>query len=652
VRALLTLVALALLVACPRTPPLPECGLAGLPTFGVDALDPWPNVHLVEATDDGCRLVVPSDAVPVGESTPLDTTALSFRDGFSPVGTIVWRPRVALDAASLPPLGDPGSCLAEDSAIQIWDLERGVRLPCFAELDAWPEQADVDRALLIRPMTHLGFERQIGVVLTTDLLRADGSAAEARGEFAALRDGTSDGDEITQAWTSALLNRLDGLGTPRSRIVVAWDFPTASEASITASLDVVLEAVRADTAPGADLGEVHVSEFNDADAGDTTPMGVWREVRGSVRWTHFLWAESGEDDAPEDEHDEGWFRLDPATGAPIARGDGDVFFTLIVPNSVRDLDPGTVPVVVFGHGIFSAPQAYLASATDAQGTIDLCERMAAICVGTEWRGLTTRDVADSLRVARDLGRFPLLTDKLVQGTANQIAMARLFETSFADEAFLRSGGELLVDRDRIHYFGISLGGIEGAVLLANSEVIDYGVLHVPGSMWATMLERSSNWNDFESFVTDTQPDPALRQVMYAVTQLLWDPVDPMNHATKLADKSGLWQISVGDEQVPNFTAEAFARTLGLSLVGEPVTETWQIPAVAAPRGPGASGMVQFGSGYPWAPDHNRPATETGAHKAIRHLDAMKVQTAAFFADGAEGTIIHPCDGPCVFDPDE
>lgn len=650
-RLLPTVLMLAALLGCPSPVELPPCGLEGQPSLGADLLDPWPNVHVVTSTDDGCRLAIPSEAVPGGpESQPLDVSPLTHRDGFSPAGSMVWRPGIALDGASLPGLHAPEACLTDSSAIQLWDLDRGVRIPCFAELDAWPEQSDATRAMLIRPMTHLGFGRRIAVVITTNLRLADGAPASPSSDFAALLAGTSDRDPVVQAWTTDLLERLEVLGTASDEIVFAWDFPTATAASLTAPLDVVLEAVRADTAPGSDIGPVTVTEFNDADAGDTTPAGVWREVRGSIRWTHFLWAESGEDDAPEEDHDAGQFRIDPNTGAPIARGDGDVFFTLIVPDSVRTVDPGTAPVVIFGHGIFSAPQAYLASATDAEGTIDLCERMGAICIGTEWRGLTTRDVGDPLRVARDLGRFPLLTDKLVQGAANQIALARLFETSFVEEAFLRAGDDLLIDPDRIHYFGISLGGICGTVLLANSEVIDYGVLHVPGSQWATMLERSSNWGDFESFVTVTQPDPALRQVMYALSQLLWDPVDPLNHTAGLADKSGLWQISVGDEQVPNFTAEALARTMDLPLVGTPVTTPWGLTVVEAPQGPGASGMVQFDSGYPHAPDVNRPADETGAHKAIRHLDAMKMQTTQFFQDGSEGTIIHPCDGPCVFDP--
>ncbi len=643
--------AAACLGGCPSEVELPACGPTGLPTLGADLLDPWPNSHLVvEAADGdadggtGCRLAIPPAAVPVGpESTRFPAERLAWRDGFSPAGTIVWRPGVSIDGSLLPPVGNPGACLAPDSPVQLWDLQAAIRIPCFAELDAWPEQPDEERALLIRPMVHMGFDRQIGVVITT----AMGIAPPA-----AWTGYADDADPVVAAWYDGLLQRLEGLGTAREDVVFAWDFPTASAASIRAPLDQVVAAVRADLPDGGAGPAVTVSSFADADAGDAVPPGVWREVRGSVRWSHFLWAESGADDAPEDEHDEGFFRLDEATGLPVERGDGDVFFTLIVPETARFSDPGTVPVVVFGHGIFSSPQHYLASATDEESTIDLCSRMAAICVGTEWRGLTTRDVADSLRVARDLGRFPLLTDKLVQGVANTVGLARLLRTSFMEEAFLAWEGGSLVDAERIHYFGISLGWIEGAVCLAKSEVVEYGVLHVPGSMWATMLERSSNWTDFESFVTDTQPDPALRQVMYALSQLLWDPVDPIHYTEALEAKSALWQVSVGDEQVPNFTAEALGRTRGLELVGEPVTSPWRMVVVDAPQGPGASGMTQFDSGYPAPPDVNRPAEDTGAHKAIRHTEPMKVQTAQFFVDGAEGTIVHPCDGPCVFEPEE
>ena len=650
---LLCLAATAL-VGCPEPPPAPTCGPTGLATpTGTDLLDPWPNAHLVAEKPGGCRLEISSDWIPVGDSTPMDPSRWSYRDGFSPVGTILWRSGVALDAANLPPLADPGRCLADDSPIQLWDLDAGERLPCFAELDAWPLQEESERVLLIRPMVHMGFDRHIGVAITTALLTQSGEPVARPPGFEAIVAGDRDLPEPVLGHYAALLTSLEELGTSSDELVLAWDFPTASRDRIMTPLETVLQQMRSEMPLEAQFEpEVVITDLFDADAGDVIAPGLWREVRGSLRLTHYLWSESGEDDATESEHDGGWFRVDPETGVPAARAEDDAFFTLVLPDSVRGADPGSVPVVIFGHGIFAAPGHYISATDDGNATVELCNRLAAICVGGEWRGLTTRDVADSVRVATNLGRFPLLTDKLVQGVSNQLALARAFRTAFIEQDFLQVEGGSIVDPDQIVYFGISLGGIEGATLLANSEVVDTGVLHVPGAVWATMLERSSHWTDFEEFVAATQPDPASRQVIYALSQLLWDPVDPVNHAGLLGDKAALWQVSIGDEQVPNFTAEVLARTLGLSIVGEPVTRPWGLDVVPAPVGPGASGMTQFDSGHVRPPDDNRPAAVTGAHTAIRHTVEMQEQVAAFLANGGEGTIVHPCDGPCVFDPDD
>ncbi len=648
------LLAAALLAGCPTPPDAPVCGPTGEATpTGADLLDPWPNAHLVADGPEGCRLQIDPAWIPVGDSRPMDASRWSYRDGFSPVGTMVWRPGVALDGGNLPPLSDPGACLAEDSPVQLWDLDTGVRIPCFAELDAWPLQEDRERALLIRPMAHMGFGVRVGVAITTSMRGVDGEPAPRPPGFGAVVSGDTDLPDPVRGHYADLLSRLETLGTGADDLVLAWDFPTASRERLVAPLTAVVQDMRAELPMDAGFEpEVVVTDLFDADEGDVIAPGLWREVRGSLRLTHYLWAESGDDDASDSDHDKGWFRVDSATGVPEARTVDDAFFTLVLPESIRDADPGTVPVVIFGHGIFASPGHYISAADDANSTIELCNRLAAICVGGEWRGLTTRDVADSVRVATDLGRFPLLTDKLVQGVSNQLALARAFRTAFIEQDYLQVGGGSLVDPDRILYFGISLGGIEGATLLANSEVVDVGVLHVPGAMWATMLERSSHWADFEEFVLQTQPDPASRQLIYALSQLLWDPVDPANHAESLGDKSGLWQVSVGDEQVPNFTAEVLARTLDLPLVGEPVTEPWGLEVVAAPLGPGASGMTQFDSGHVRPPDDNRPAAVTGAHTQIRHTQEMQTQVAAFLMAGSEGTIMHPCDGPCVFEPDE
>lgn len=646
---------LLLLLASCEVPPVEPvhpgpCALGEAPSLlDGSRTNPWPSMHVVADRGEGCRLDLQLGDVPAGDGDPLDVTALRRRDGFSPAGTIWLNPGAALNPASLPPLDDLGRSLGDRSSIQLWDLDAGERVPFFAELDAWPDQEEADRVLLIRPMKALPFGVRAAVVVTGSLQTDGGAAWPAPAAFAAIRDGEADLEDPTVAHYELLLRELAGLGVDRATTSFAWDFRVASAEMTTAPLDRVLGTMRealpldASQAPALDL-----SEDLDVDEGDDLAPGLWREVRGSLQLPSYLW-----DNDPEgDDHDAGWFRLDD-DALPILRGDADVYFTLIVPESLRDAPAGSAPVLVFGHGIFSAPQSYLTPGDDVNGVIELCNRIGAVCLGSRWRGLTTSDAGDAVRVATNLGRFPLLTDKLVQGVADQMAMARLPRTGFVDEDFLTaSGGGSLVDPDRVLYYGISLGGIEGATLLANSEVVDTGALHVPGAVWATMLERSSHWENFETFVLETLPQPDQRQLLYAQSQLLWDPVDPINHTAGLADVTALWQVSVGDEQVPNFTAETLMRTAGIPLVTPVVHGVWGLEEAASPLPAGSRGLFQFDSQLPRPPSTNRPAPVTTAHTVIRATTECLDQLEAFFEAGAEGTIIGPCDGPCLLPPEE
>ena len=652
---LLTLPALLLLLACPGADPGP-CDIGDQPSLtGGHPLDPFPSMHLMSGpTDDpaDCRLALEPGTVPVGDGDPMDPARFNRRDGFSPVGTIVWQPGVAVDPGNLPGLLDPSGSLEASSPVQLIDLDTGERFPCFVEIDAYPSQADDQRVLLVRPMRGLGFGTHVGVAVGDSLLATDGGPVPSPAAFASIRDGRKD-DAVSQPVRDhydALLGQLEEHGLDREQLVLAWDFRTATRDNLLAPFDRVVSSMRQELPLDPTFQpDVVLTSVDDADLGDDVVDGLWRDARGSIQLTHWLWDEDGAPDATDDDHDGGWFQLDEE-GLPVARATDDAYFVAVLPDSIRDAEPGTVPVLVFGHGIFARPNYYLAASTDGNGTIDLCNRLGAICIGGEWRGLTGRDMADALRVARELGRFPLITDKLIQGVSNQLALARVLRTGFVDADWLQAeGGGSLVDPERIFYFGISLGGIEGATLLANSEVVEHGVLHVPGAAWATMLERSMHWLSFEEYVVGAQPDAAHRQRVYALTQLLWDPVDPINHVEGLAGASALWQVSIGDEQVPNFTAEILARTAGAALVGEPVEEVFGLDVLADPQGPGALGMAQFDGGFVRPALENRPAPETGAHTSIRHTEPMKEQILSFFAPGQEGTIVHPCDGPCVMD---
>ncbi len=610
---------------------------------------PFPSMQLLEeepASATGYRVAFPDDLLPFSEGgSPVDVARLNRLDGFSVASTaLVVLPDTALDGAVLPNWHDPAASLDPACPVQLIDLDSGERLPLFAELDAHPDAVNGENvALLIRPLQAMAFGTRHAVVLTAGLVQEDGSPVEAPSGFASLRDGEPfpalEGDAER---FEALFDQLATLGLPRDELVLAWDFVTGSEQVTHAHLDHVLEATLADFP--ADIShepDYSVGFSYDTEAGDTLGDHAWRVVEGELELTGFL-TEEGDFDIGSDD-------------LPMNQGDDGVYWMVFVPKSLREAQAGSAPVVVFGHGILASPGFYLLDVEDPMAVQALSDRLGAIFVGTEWRGLTTRDLAAAAQVAGDFGTFHHLTDKMIQGLANATILPRLVRSRFADAEFLQAsdGSGSLIDPERVYYMGISLGGIQGANLMAHSEDLEHAVLHVGGAIWSTMLERSSNWTAFETMMEYGVEDPLERQMLYAVSQLMWDPVDPITHAQQLVGRSMLWQESLGDEQVPNACTEALARSVGISLLSPAVEPVYGLDEVEGPLGPDAVALVQYDPELGRPHETNRPAEETGAHYFPRHCEPVHQQIETFFTAGAEGTIEHTCgEGACVLDDED
>jgi hypothetical protein len=568
------------LAACVDATDEPPVELTDRPAFAV-----FPSADLVQ---DG-RIVL--EGLPSAE-TPIPVERLAWRDGFSSMQTVVLQLDVAVDPASLPGIdhiGTPGS-------VQLWDLTDGVAVPCFAEVDAWPTPGERAPAVLVRPQLPIPPGHTAAVVVTSD-----------------VRDDS--GDPLSVGWfdtTSELATQLNGLGLDDIVLAESWPVATDATATTTALIDAV---------PVPDT--YTLDEVTDTDL----PVGVWKRIRGTYTTPDWLGSE-------------GQYTLGD-DGLPVRQGDVASYLYIHIPESVRDAEPGTVPVWVFGHGIFASPDIYLDDEDDPSGVIDLSNRAGAIVVASVWRGLTTSDAVVAARVGSDIGQMPQLTDKLGQGVANAVGLARLLdEGDLLDDPVF----EGLADRGALRYFGISLGGILGALLNAEIDTYEHAVLHVGGSTWSTMLERSLHWSTFEALLTIGIPDPNDRQLLYSVTQLWWDPVDPINYASGLTDRSVLWQIAIGDDQVPNLTSWSVAAAADAKLVGPASV----LPPLLETAEPGAAGpaVTQFDPGTFNHEVDNRPSPQTRAHNDPRLWDSMKQQTMAFLDAASGGIVEHYCDGVC------
>ena len=165
-------------------------------------------------------------------------------------------------------------------------------------------------------------------------------------------------------------------------------------------------------------------------------------------------------------------------------------------------------------------------------------------------------------------------------------------------------------------------------------------------MWSTMLERSSNWTLFEAPMVDSVPEPSDRQLLYSMSQLWWDFADPATFSSELVDLPMLYQYSIGDEQVPNLTTEALARSIDLPLLAPEAYVPWGIQTTGA-LGPGSRALVQFDPEVPLPDPANRPGEESGAHNAPRVWPGTSAQTLDHLRVGQEGQVIHHCgDSVC------
>lgn len=571
--------------------------------------EPFPSSFLM----GGGRVAIPPEIVPQTE-TPLPVERLAWRSGFSPVQTSVVT-LDGVDAAKLPSWYDAWT----GGAVQMWDLDSGEELPVFAELDSYPYD-NPRPALLIRPQRPMPVGHRIAIVVSTDLCpRPDRFDAILRGDDPA--DFTGGGPAIR-----ALMAELEGIGIAADTVALAWDFPVGDG---TAPLRDGI----AQLAPATGFDFYRVGE---ADAGDAVPESAWRIAEGRLTVQNFLTVDN-------------LLNLDPDTGALAADGTREADIYVHVPASVKDAPAGSVPILLFGHGIFGNPRDYLSGYGSA---VEIADREGFIIVATTWHGLSEDELADALIVGRDIGRIPGLTDRLAQSqlTYRSILLALTEGDLAADPILAGASGQAIADPGTILFYGVSMGAIEGGVLTALNPEVQAAAWHVPGSTWSVLLERSVSWSVFEGLMRDALPDPRERQWMLAASQLWWDPVDPASYVADLQDRPILIQENFYDDTVSNLGTRILARGLGLPLLTPAADPPLGLDPVSGPLPAGSRAMVQFDTQAPPPPEGNRPAPETGAHNATEGWSEARDQFREFLRPGQLGTVIAPC-GEVVCTPD-
>lgn len=226
--------------------------------------------------------------------------------------------------------------------------------------------------------------------------------------------------------------------------------------------------------------------------------------------------------------------------------------------------PTGYPVVIYGHGLSR-------SGADAISTATSVPEMPMV-----WAGISAVSHGErgSFLGFFNLNNVLATRDNFRQTAADLLQFQRMLRHSdhpvFAD-----------FDRDRFGYYGISLGGIIGALYLGIESDIDVAMLSVPGGGLPNILAESAFIGDLlkplVSFALSIQVDDPIFPLAFGrfvqLAQWVLDPGDPINTAPYLlgpatlpgaSAKRILMQMGVEDAIVPNRASEDLARAAGFA----------------------------------------------------------------------------------------
>ena len=596
---------------------------------------PWPSNRWLTADASratGFRLAYDPAALPVNQrSAPVDVTPYERLDGFSPSSQIITLFDEPLDLTDLPGFDTLDRSLEPDCPTVILDLSSGERVAHWVEHDIRAD-APEETLLYLRPAERLQPDRTYGVALRR-LVGISGTPIVASPVFAALRDAQiSDAGQVEARRPAfeTLFAALTQQGIDRSALQLAWSFHTESFSSAHDPL-LVMRTDALERIGQEGMGcTITDSEDNYRDI-------IYRRVRGTFTVPWYLNADKLPAELVRDEE-----------GFPTYVEDREVGFTALLPRSVVDAGtPG--PLVVWGHGLFG----------EAEGTISrgavlrTAESAGVVIVGTDWAGMSAKDLLFLGTAMADISRFYMVGEMLQQGMINQIALTRTMMGRCRLQPEMTADGASLIDPETRYFVGGSQGSILGGTFLTLSPDIDRGALVVGGTNLSFMIERSIHYNTFEPVMQPAYPRRLDRATIMVLSQHTWDRAESASYLRHtqvglpgIGPKSFLYLVAHNDAQVPNLASFLAARLARLPVIEGSVHVPWGRPVVEAPYPGSAYLAFDFGDRLP-PPGNASPQVDDGGHGEV-----------AFTAEGmavldhflTHGEIIMPCDGPCVVGP--
>ncbi|MEM8609701.1 MAG: hypothetical protein AAGF92_21560 [Myxococcota bacterium] len=557
-----------------------------------------------------------------------DPAPWNLSDGFSAGSAIMTvLPGIAIDQ-----FGGPENIeesLSQDSPSLLLDAETGELVPHFAEIDTRAPTAE-QRSTMIRPVVRLRDDARY-IVAFRNLRNEDGDVIESSPGFAALRDGTDSDDESIEARRALyddIFTRLADAGWDRDDVQIAWDFNTASDANNTAWL-----VHMRDTA--FDLVSDGIEYTIDTVEDDYNPDTIAFRIFGTFRAPLFMTSPSAGPGNILNFGDDGLPAVNEAT--PWV----DVPFEVLIPNSATAEDPAAI--IEYGHGLLGEKEQ-IQSGHFRSFMNEYNYTFAA----TDLIGMASEDfpTIGIILTSGNITQLQTMFDRLHQGFLNYVLLLRMMKNDFANDP---TYGQY-IKGDEAYYYGISQGGIMGAVAMALSPDIERGALGVMGQPYSMLLFRSVDFNQFLDVIKDTYTDFREQQFLVALFQMLWDRAEPNGYTHHVTanplpgtnTKEVLARVAIGDHQVSTYAGHIMARTLGAPHLTTGLRDIWGLDPVTSTES--GSFYTEYDFALPGEPLCNVPMSLCDdPHEYPRRREAARKQLDEFLRMGSGTNFCMPGD---------
>jgi len=602
----------------------------------------WPSgIFMVQddSTATGWRLDIPEGTLPTSaDDYPIDPTPLNSRDGFSASAPVLMAFPNSVDASLLVHYNNYADSLDISSPTLIIDMDNGGLVAHFAEVDVPEPEPASSQTLYMRYAQQLKPGTRYAVGIRKTLKDRDGGELPIPEGYQSILDEVETDHPLLERVRPrypAIFAAFEAEGIdPRTELVVAWDFVTASDTTMKqwmiSARDTAMPVMGS---AGGNLTFLVEDDLLDSDE------RIRRRIEGTLNVPLFLTQDGLAKPGTE-------LSLDSA-GFPQMEGMYDIPFDAIIPEcAYTALEP--VPIMIYGHGL-------LGTSDQAAGRRDEADTLCMVVVGTDMRGMSEADTTNVIHALNNLNNAPWLFGALVQGLTNHIALEQIVRGPMADDLFTDDAGDSLVDPTKVYYYGLSQGHIFGSTFMAYDPFIERGVVGVGGANYSMMLERSRDWPTYKTTLIGAYPDALDVTICINLMQMWWDATDPTTTSPGFYDdpipgtptKQLLMHMAMGDDEVPNISAEYQARTMGTPILGPAVYSVFGIEEVTGPITSGGA-LVQYDGGDR-GPLTNEPPDDNSAHSLTRKQPATLRQMAHFYATGEivaecqDGGTVAPCD---------